>query len=282
MESVFTSPPLQGIKIVNLGLNAPGPIAAARLVKLGADVTKVEPPLGDPMKTVAAHWYAELCAGQTVLSLDLKTDKGRSDLDGLMASVDLVLASFRPAALARLGLGWERLHSRHPRLSFVGIIGYLHPQEEQTGHDLTYQASLGLLSPPQLPPTLYVDLAGAERAVSSSLALLLQFARTGKPGCAWVSLYECACELAAPLHAGLTAPGGALRGGSPYYSMYQASDGWIAVAALEPHFSAKLISELGLPSGDRSQLEQAFRGRSSAAWEEWANERGLPLAAVRV
>jgi alpha-methylacyl-CoA racemase len=282
MESLSAVSPLHGMKIVTLGLNVPGPVAAARLAMLGAKVTKVEPLSGDPLNTVAPAWYAELCAGQTVLKLDLKNDEGRSKLDDLLTSAELLLASFRPAALARLGLDWEGLHSRHPRLSFVGIIGYPHPQEELTGHDLSYQAGLGLLSPPQLPPTLFVDLAGAERAVSSSLALLLEFARTGNPGCAWVALHDCARELAAPLQAGLTAPGGVLGGGSSFYSLYQTSDGWIALAALEPHFARKLISELGLPSGERSQLERAFRGRSAAAWEKWAKERGLPLAAVRV
>src|SRR5258708_38684607 len=258
MESLSALSPLQGMKIVNLGLNAPGPVAGARLKQLGAEITKVEPPSGDPMNMAAPIWYAELCAGQTVVRLDLKNDEGRSRLSDLLAETDLLLASFRPAALARLGLDWEHLHLQHPRLSFVGIIGYPHPDEERTGHDLTYQAGLGLLSPPQLPPTLFVDLAGAERAVSSSLALLLQFARTGKPGCTWVSLHECARELATPLDAGLTAPNGVLRGGSPFYSTYQTSDGWIAVAALEPHFAKKLISELGLPSGKRSLLERAL------------------------
>src|SRR5258708_3485308 len=250
MDFLSALSPLAGVKIVNLGLNAPGPVAAARLAKLGAKITKVEPPLGDPMNMAAPLWYGELCAGQTVLRLDLKSKEGRNELDDLLAKADLLLASFRPAALARLGLDWDPLHLLYPRLSFVGIIGYPHPQEELTGHDLTYQAGLGLLSPPQLPSTLFVDLAGAERAVSSSLALLLRLSRTGESGCAWVSLYECACELAAPLQAGLTAPGGVLGGDSSFYSLYRTRDGWIAVAALEPHFARKLVSELKLPSGD--------------------------------
>lgn len=282
MDFLSALSPLAGVRIVTLGLNAPGPVAAARLAKLGAKITKVEPPLGDPMNMAAPLWYAELCAGQTVLRLDLKSKAGDDKLTTLLTEADLLLASFRPSALARLGLDWNHLHVLYPRLSFVGIIGHPHPQEERTGHDLTYQADLGLLSPPRLPSTLFVDLAGAERAVSSSLALLLRLARTGQSGCAWVSLYECACELAAPLQAGLTAPGGVLGGGSSFYSLYRTSDGWIALAALEPHFASKLVSELKLPSGDRSQMELAFRNRSSATWEKWANERGLPLAAVHM
>src|SRR5260221_7639270 len=122
MDSHFDSTLLQGVKIVTLALNVPGPVAAARLTKLGADVTKVEPPSGDATKTVAPAWYESLCKGQTVLRLDLKTPDGRAKLYELLAGADLLLASFRPSALQRLGLGWESLDPRHPKLCFGGIV----------------------------------------------------------------------------------------------------------------------------------------------------------------
>lgn len=272
---------LQGIKIVSLALNAPGPVAAARLTQLGAEVTKIEPPSGDATSNVAPKWYESLCRGQTVLHLDLKDPSGRAQLDRMLAETDLLLASFRPSALQRLGLDWKSLHARHPRLNFVGIIGYLPPLEERTGHDLTYQSDFGLLRPPELPPTLFVDLAGAERAVSMALALLNKAARTGEAGCAWVSLHECAQDLAAPLRVGLTSAGGLLGGGYPLYGFYRASDGWIAVAALEPHFAERLLSELGLKKADRAELERIFSQRGAAEWERWAAGKDLPIAAVR-
>ncbi|HEY2235519.1 MAG TPA: CoA transferase [Candidatus Angelobacter sp.] len=272
---------LQGVKIVSLALNAPGPVAAARLTKLGAEVTKVEPPTGDAIKTAAPAWYESLCQGQTVLRLDLKSPEGRAKLDELLAQADLLLASFRPSALQRLELDWESLHTRHPKLCFVGIIGYPAPFQERTGHDLTYQSDLGLLRPPQMPPTLFVDLAGAERAVSMALALLNRAARGGDAGCAWVSLHECARDLAAPFKAGLTASGGLLGGAYPLYGFYRANDGWIAIAAVEPHFAERLLAELGLKKADRTALEQIFRQRKAAAWEKWAAELDLPLVAVR-
>lgn len=272
---------LQGIKIVSLALNAPGPVAAARLTRLGAEVTKVEPPGGDATSRAAPAWYESLCQGQTVLRLDLKDPGGRAQLDSMLAKADLLLASFRPSALRRLGLDWESLHARHPRLCFVGIIGYPPPQEERTGHDLTYQGDFGLLRPPEMPPTLFVDLAGAERAVSMALALLNRAARKGEAGCAWVSLHECAHDLAAPVRAGLTSPGGLLGGGYPLYGFYQASDGWVAIAALEPHFAERMLSELGLKKAERAELERIFLQRGAAEWESWAAERDLPLVAVR-
>lgn len=272
---------LEGLKIVSLALNAPGPVAAARLKQLGAEVTKIEPPSGDALSHSAPEWYASLCQGQTVLRLDLKNSDQKHQLDSLLDKADLLLTSFRPSALRRLGLDWETLHARHPQLCFVGIIGHPFPLEERSGHDLTYQADFNLLRPPQMPASLFVDLAGAERAVSTALALLNKLARTGESGCTWVSLYDCARDLAEPLRAGLTASGGVLGGGYPLYGFYQASDGWIAVAALEPHFAQRLLSELKLAQADRAILERIFLERSAVAWESWAAERDLPLVAVR-
>jgi alpha-methylacyl-CoA racemase len=286
MESNADASLLSGINIVSLALNVPGPVAAARFTQMGAAVTKIEPPAGDGLSKFAPAWYQSLCAGQAIIQLDLKSADGRNQLDALLANADLLLAAFRPAALQRLGLDWPSLHAQYPRLCFVGIVGYLPPEEERTGHDLTYQSDVGLLQPPQMPSSLFVDLAAAERAVSMALALLNKVARTRSAGCAWVSLHECAEDLSAPLRAGLTAAGGLLNGGYPLYGFYQASDGWIAVAALEPHFAERLLLELKLlefklNDAARPELERIFLQRSAAAWDRWAIERGLPLAAVR-
>lgn len=272
---------LSGIKIVSLSINTPGPVAAARLATLGASVTKVEPPAGDPLKLFARSWYDSMCEGQTVITLDLKNSSGRPQLDALLDDAHLLLASYRPSALQRLGLDWENLHARFPRLCFAGIIGYPPPLEEKSGHDLTYLAETRLVIPPELPSTLFVDLAGAERCVSQALALLLHLARTGEAGCALISLYECAEELHAPVKAGLTNRGGVLGGGSPFYGLYETRDGWIAVAALEPHFAQRLTSELNLSKADHSCFAHAFRERSAAEWEKWASERDLPVVKVR-
>lgn len=272
---------LQGIKVVSLCINTPGPLAAARLAGLGASITKVEPPGGDPLKKAARSWYDVLTAGQTVLTLDLKDSTQRARLDELLSGADLLLASFRPSALRRLGLDWQTLHSRFPRLCFVGIIGYPPPDEERSGHDLTYLADTGLLLPPTLPRSLYVDLAGGERCATQALALLARFARSGQTGHSWVSLYACAQELAQPFNSGLTNPGGGLGGGSPFYSVYRTSDGWIAIAALEPHFAQKLLKELGLEHPNRSRMEELFLEQPSGYWEQWSQQRGLPLARVK-
>lgn len=271
---------LRGIKVVSLSINTPGPVAASRLARMGASVTKVEPPTGDPLKLFAREWYDSLTEGQKIVTLDLKNSGDRAQLDALLSEADLLLASYRPSALRRLGLDWEGLHARFPRLCFAGIIGYPPPNQEKSGHDLTYLAETGLVTAPEIPSTLFVDLAGAERCVSQALALLVHFSRTGEAGCAFVSLYECAESLTPPVKAGLTRRGGVLGGGSPFYGIYQASDGWIAVAALEPHFAQRLMAELKLDHVDHSAFARAFRERSAADWEKWAADRDLPIVAV--
>ncbi|HET7873305.1 MAG TPA: CoA transferase [Terriglobales bacterium] len=277
------SPPLalQGVKVVSLCLNTPGPVAAARLVGLGAEVTKVEPPGGDPLKTFAPEWYDHLRAGQKLLTLDLKDTSSRRQLDDLLKTSDLLLASFRPSAIERLGLDWPTLHRQYPQLCYVGITGYPGPRQERSGHDLTYLAETGLVSPPELPASLFVDLAGAERCVTEALALLFHRQLTGEAGSATVALYGCARDLAAPAEAGLTRAGGLLRGAFPLYGLYETANGWIAIAALEPRFAERLLAGLGLAHAHREQLAHAFRQRTAVEWENWAEERDLPIVAVK-
>ena len=143
--------PLAGLKIVSLAVNLPGPVAVARLRDLGARVTKVEPPDGDPLARGCPPWYQALHENVAVLPLDLKDPAAREQLFAQLGDADLLLTSSRPSALERLGLGWSELHSRFPRLCQVAIIGHVPPHEEQPGHDLTYQASLGLVDPPHMP-----------------------------------------------------------------------------------------------------------------------------------
>jgi crotonobetainyl-CoA:carnitine CoA-transferase CaiB-like acyl-CoA transferase len=270
---------LAGIKVVNLAANLPGPAAAQRLCTMGAEVVKVEAPSGDPMEFYHAGWYREMADGQTVVRLDLKSDQGRAELDRLFESADLLISASRPAAMERLGLDWAALHQKFPRLCQVAIVGYPAPRENEAGHDLTYQASLGLLTPPHMPRTLLADMAGAEMTVSSSLALLLQRERAGEAGYAEVALSQAAASLAEPLRYGCTSPGAVLGGGIPEYNLYKTFDGWVAVAALEPHFKKRLEEALVISTAD--QYRAAFAGQSSAYWQEWGQRQDVPIETVR-
>jgi crotonobetainyl-CoA:carnitine CoA-transferase CaiB-like acyl-CoA transferase len=273
---------LDDVRVVTIALNLPGPAACSRLREMGAGVAKVEPPGGDPLEAYVPAWYRELHAGIEVLRLDLKSPGGRERLEGMLSAADLLVTAQRPSALARLGLDREGLARRHPRLCVVRIVGHGPPHEERSGHDLTYMAVHGLVSPPALPPTLFADMAGAERVASTALALL--HARgSGQlaPHCD-VALDDAARWLALPRHHGLTAPGTLLGGAHAGYNLYAASDGWIAVAALEPHFARRLAEALDVASLDAAALAARFARETASHWERWASERDIPIAAVRL
>ncbi len=271
---------LEGLHVVSLAVNLPGPAAARRFCGLGARVLKVEPPMGDPMQHANPRLYRDLNRGQELLSLDLKSS---GDLESLMQELettDLLLTASRPDALTRLGLGWDDLHARFPRLCQVAIVGYPPPFENEPGHDLTYQAKCGLLTPPQLPRTLIADMAGGEKAAAEGLALLL--AREGGKGaaCALVALSDAAEYMAEPFLKGLSSRQGPLGGGLAEYNIYQAHEGWVAVAALEPHFKKRMKEALGFGGNSPDELRPFFATRTAKAWEKWAEEHDLPIVAI--
>jgi alpha-methylacyl-CoA racemase len=273
--------PLDNSRVLTLAVNLPGPLAAARLRQLGAAVVKVEPPAGDPLARASPDWYRELHEGQEVVRLDLKSVEDRARLDAWLGRADLLLTATRPAALRRLGLLWEELHARYPRLCQVALVGDPAPLEDRPGHDLTYQARAGLLTPPHLPRACIADLAGAQEAVSAALALLLARERGQGGQHATVSLARAAEWFAEPWRRGLTAAGGALGGGLPAYQLYRAREGWVALAALEPHFQQRLIAELGLACASQEELQRVLLTRTAQEWEAWAASRDVPLATVR-
>jgi crotonobetainyl-CoA:carnitine CoA-transferase CaiB-like acyl-CoA transferase len=272
---------LDGYSIVALATYIPGPVAAARLRDLGASVVKIEPLHGDPLEAAAPHWYAQLTARVDVRKRDMRDTDARAELHALLAGADLVLTAMRARSLAKLGIDETSLRSQYPKLSHLALVGEAPPNDDRAGHDLTYQARAGTIVPPAIPRALIGDMAAAERLVSSAIGALLHRERTGKATFATVGITECALEFAAAYRHGLTAPGGDLGGGLPGYQLYRASDGWIALAALESHFAQRLCALLSLENLDEASLRSAFSSRSAQAWETLAEQHDVPLAAVR-
>lgn len=266
---------LAGITVVSLAINIPGPLAASRLAELGAKVIKVEPPQGDPLRDAAPTWYRELVGGQEVVSLDLKDPAGRSRLDSLLVDADLLLTAMRPSALGRLGLAEAAVRRG---VALVEIVGHDGAQAEQPGHDLTYQAACGTLLAPALPLVPIADMLGAERAVVAALAALRRRDRGERDVRERVVLEAAASAAAAPARHGLTSPGAVLGGAEPTYGIYAASDGFVAIAALEPHFVERLAAHVGRT---REELARAFASRPAAHWEALGTAEDLPLVAVR-
>lgn len=285
---------LDGLHVVSLAAHLPGPLAARQLMGFGASVVKIEPPDGDPFGGYHRAWYEALADGQRVLRLDLKDPATRPLLDDVLDAADLLITSSRPSSLGRLGLGWPQVHARFPRLCYVAIVGSASPDANKPGHDLTYQASAGLVAPPQMPAILLADFAGAERSVSASLALLLARERGADAGYAEVSLAAVADQFNEPVRRGVTTPGSLFGGGLPGYGLYRARDGWVAVAALEANSWSAVRRAVGLagnpatsgapaedPQLDRDALESHFLGNTVEYWELWAVQNDLPIVAIR-
>ena len=276
MATASRSQPLRGTRIVSLALNLPGPAALMRLRALGARCLKIEPPgpqtpagralPGDPMGQYDIGAYSALHEGIPVRQLDLKTEHGRQQLAPELARADLLLTSFRPSALAKLGLGWRALHRAYPTLSLVEIVGAPGERAEEPGHDLTYLAEAGLVTGTELPPTLLADMAGALLAVEAALAALMQARASGRGVHRQVALSDAAHWLALPRNWGLTLPSGAVGGAHAGYRVYPCKDGRVAIAALEPHFASALFKVAGLPAPDlRAPLAPQARD-AIAAW----------------
>ena len=194
-------------------------------------------------------------------------------LFGLLKDADVFITSMRPQALSRLGLDFKRIQKKFPKLVHLAITGYSPPNENKAGHDLTYQANLGLLGePPQMPRTVMADLAGAQQAVNSILSALLLRHKTKKGKSLTVSIEKAAELFAKPFSHGLTKPGGPLGGGLPYYQIYETKEGSIAFAALEKHFLEKF------PNQDFKTL---FKTRSAEEWEKWAIQEDVPIVAIK-
>jgi len=275
--------PLRGLRVLSLALNLPGPAALMRLRAMGASCLKLEPPAGDPMQAYQECAYAELHAGVRVRQADLKSEAGRKLLQGELARTDVLLTSFRPSALKRLGLDWPALHRRYPSLCLVSIVGAPGPLAEIPGHDLTYMAEQDLLNGTDLPPTLFADMGGALLTSEAVLQALMLRQKNGAGSRHEVALTDAVAWLARPRHWGLTKAKGAVGGAHAGYRVYACKDGRVAVAALEPHFAQALCTAAGLKTSNmlapatRKALEAWFALQTRSKLDVLAQRLDLPL-----
>jgi alpha-methylacyl-CoA racemase len=290
MSSAASFAPLDSTRVLSLALNLPGPAALMRCQQMGAICTKLEPvapagqPSADPMALYSPAAYGDMHAGVRHLQAQLKTAEGQAMLQAELAQSDVLITSFRPSALAKLGLGWEALQTQYPRLSLVRIVGALGERAEEPGHDLTYMAEAGLVTGAHLPATLYADMAGALMASEAVLRAQLVRAHTGRGNLIEVALADAALWLAQPRGWGLTDPTGDVGGAHAGYRVYACADGHAAVAALEPHFAARLMLAAGLGAdadprapATHAAIAQFVRSRTRAELDALALAQDIPL-----
>lgn len=287
------SPALAGLRVLDLTRLLPGPVATLRLAELGADVLKIEPPgEGDYARTMLqteaerqsgtpSAFYRIVNRGKRTMTLDLKTEADRAKLIDLARKADVLVESFRPSVMARLGVGYDVLHQANPKLVYCAITGFgsTGPFADKAGHDLNYIAYAGVLDQlaahdgtPIAPNFQLADLlGGALSAVTEMLAALWHVARGGEGRRVDVSMTHAMhahnvmahVALAREDDASTRAGAGLLNGGVPCYDVYRTRDDrFVAVGALELKFWRTLCQALGRPEwgGRHWSLGQAIGG----------------------
>lgn len=253
--------PLAGIRILDLTRLLPGPVATMHLADMGAEVIKIEDRgAGDYARTMGhvknavSHFFIAVNRGKRCIKLDLKDAAERAEFLQMVASADVVVESFRPGVMERLGVGWPVLRQHNPKLVMCAISGYGQsgPFAQLAGHDINYIGYAGMLEqnvgPDGVPalPNLQVGdlLGGAQAAVQGILAALLGVKMGGPGRLVDVSMTDAVLAhnimpLAAVNNFGRPAAPGRdlLTGGVPCYNVYRTSDGrFMAVGALELKF----------------------------------------------
>jgi alpha-methylacyl-CoA racemase len=290
---------LEGTLVLDLSTVGPAARASRWLADYGADIVKVGPvpkadgwlPIEPPYHSYGAH------RGMRQSRFDLKSDAGREAFLRLAASADVVIESFRPAVVDRMGIGYEAVRARNPRVVYCSTSGYGQdgPRAQWTGHDLNYLGVSGFLhcsersagGGPPIPGATVADSAGGGmHAVMAILAALVQRGASGEGAYLDVSIADGVLALMALqvdeyLATGsIPGPGsGLLTGRYAFYGVYGCADGkWLTVAAIEPRFWANLCTALGLErwidhqyddavqDQVRADIEAVFRTRDRDAW----------------
>jgi crotonobetainyl-CoA:carnitine CoA-transferase CaiB-like acyl-CoA transferase len=303
---------LSDVSVLDLTRLLPGGFCSLMLADYGARVVKVEdtgagdylrwsPPFYDNAeKSQSSSLYMALNRNKRSLRLDLKNPKGREALCRLASEYDVVIESFRPGVMDRLGVGYETLKQHNPGLIYCAITGYGQsgPLRDQPGHDMNYLGLVGLLGltgerdgPPIQAAGQIADIGGgALMAAFGIMSALRERERSGAGqfvdasmsdgALSWLGLVAAAyfCDSETPKRGNLS-----LGGGLICYRPYRCSDGWVTLGALEPKFWRNFCDQVGRcdliehqfdPPGSDShkELELIFAQRSRQQWEEFARD----------
>ena len=266
--------PLEGTRILDLCRYAPGPYATLICAALGADVVKVEaPPDGDPLRELDPAAFERLNAGKKSVLLDLKSAKGMKPFWTLVRSAHVLVESFRPGVMERLGLGFEQMNHEVPAIIYVSISGYGRSgsRHDRAGHDVNYMARAGALHGALRPLPLQVAdfAAGGLYAVISILAARME----GRGRHIDLSMER---GVASMMMLGDGQAGDVLSGRYPNYSVYRTACGQaLSVGALEPKFWQNFCDVLERPDlvarkedpGARDEVAAILASRTAAEWE---------------
>ncbi len=268
---------LEGVRILDLSLFLPGPLTTLLLADMGADVVKIEPPDGDGMMFLGPRddqgrgiFYNAVNAGKSVRRLDLKSERGRTELLRLATQADVLLEGFRPGVMQRLGIGYEAVRTSNPAIVYCSLSGFGASGSLATtaAHDANFLALSGALyrngtdRPVYYDPPV-VDSAGSLFAMSAILAALHASRRDGKGCLIDLALADAVMplqlfEIAAYARTGRRVGPGAtyLNGGAAYYQVYRTRDGrHVVLGAVEEKFWKNFCTAAGRPDWAARQSE---------------------------
>jgi alpha-methylacyl-CoA racemase len=311
---------LSDVKVLDLSRLLPGGFCSLLLADFGADVLKVEDTgMGDYVRwappyhegaddSAKSALFLSLNRGKRSIRLNLKEESGRDVLLRLVREYDVLLESFRPGVMERLGVGYERLREENPRLVYCAITGYGQdgPYTARSGHDMNYLGLNGLLGlsgdaggPPVQAAGQIADLGGgALMAAFGILAALRERDRSGEGQLVDVSMFDGSLAWLAMVAARYLAEGRPperggleLAGSMVCYRPYECKDGWVTLGALEPKFWQAWCRGVGRedliekqferPGSDaHTEVEALFRERTRDEWQAFASEHDCCLEPV--
>jgi crotonobetainyl-CoA:carnitine CoA-transferase CaiB-like acyl-CoA transferase len=293
---------LAGVRVLDLSIWRPGPYATQLLVEMGADVLKVEPPGGDPMR-VFPTLFAALNAGKRSAAVDLKSDEGRKAVLARAEDADAVVEGFRPGVVRALGVDDDAIRRVNPSIIYCSVSGYgqTGPLATVPGHDVNYQAWAAVLEPragegPVVARPPIADLAGGVYAAMAVCAALVRRSRTGEGESIDVSMTDILASWTGAVPP-LKLPDGQSVGGQvPGYGTFATADGgWIALGVIsEDHFWSGLMRTLGLDDaaslsfaerlalghGFAIRIEEAVARRDRDELVRELSAAGVPVAPV--
>ena len=311
---------LEGLRVLDLSRLLPGGFCSLMLADFGADVIKVEDTgMGDYVRwsppyyegaeeTARGALFLALNRGKRSIRIDLKTEAGKEVLLRLARDADVLLESFRPGVLDRLGVGYERLRAENPRLVYCAITGYGQdgPNRDRSGHDMNYLGLNGLLGltgdadgPPVQAAGQIADIGGgAQMAVIGIMVALRERERSGEGQLVDCSMFDGSLSWLALVAADAFATGRAARRGEPQlagalicYRPYRCADGYVTLGALEPKFwqafchgvdREDLVDHAFDPPGSppHAAVSEIFASRTREQWRQFASEHDCCLEPV--
>ena len=293
-------PPLAGIRVLDLTRLLPGPVATLHLADLGAEVVKIEDPqVGDYARTLGtgqgedSAYFRMINRNKQGLRLDLKKPEGVAVFLRLAATADVIVESFRPGVMDKLGIGYAAVAAVNPKIAYCSISGYGQdgPYRDHAGHDINYLGYTGVLDQigseggdPAIPNFQIADLlGGALTAAMGILAAVLEAQRTGQGRFIDVAMTDSVLAhsyftMLRLNDAGHSAPRGSdlLNGGLPCYATYRCADGrHMAVGALEGKFWKGCCEVLERPEWIRRQWDAGLRSEMAVLFatqprDDWA------------